>query len=200
MKDLLKTVFGNFNLKQAMIAELEEWCMFLFSSIPGFIGFILRHVVYKLFFAKVDSMPCIRPGVRFSHMSSIKLGRGVCINSNTYVYGRGGVEFGDYALIGPNCTISSGDHNLDPSLPISHQRPKSQRIVLGRDCWIGANVVIVGGVTIGEGVVVGGGAVVTGDLEPFGIYVGVPARKLRQRDAAVPARTTTGEHSLPPRG
>ena len=53
--------------------------------------------------------------------------------------------------------------------------------MIGNDVWIGNNVSIVEGVTIGDGAAVASGAVVTGDIEPYAIYGGVPARKIRDR-------------------
>jgi len=52
---------------------------------------------------------------------------------------------------------------------------------VGNDVWIGDNASIMAGVTLGHGCVVGTGAVVTKDTEPYGIYVGVPARLVRYR-------------------
>ncbi len=60
------------------------------------------------------------------------------------------------------------------------------QIIIGSDVWIGQGVKILEGVTIGDGAVVGAGALVSKDLEPYGIYAGVPAKKLRERfDKAV---------------
>ncbi len=53
--------------------------------------------------------------------------------------------------------------------------------VIGNDVWIGARVTIRDGVRIGDGAIVGAGAVVVKDLEPYGVYVGVPATLLRYR-------------------
>jgi acetyltransferase-like isoleucine patch superfamily enzyme len=52
---------------------------------------------------------------------------------------------------------------------------------IGNDVWIGANVILVDGVTVGDGAIVGANSVVTHDLDPYGIYVGSPARLLRKR-------------------
>jgi maltose O-acetyltransferase len=54
---------------------------------------------------------------------------------------------------------------------------------IGRDVWIGANAVVLGGVTIGDGAVVAAGSVVTKDVEPGAIVVGNPARLVRRREA-----------------
>lgn len=52
---------------------------------------------------------------------------------------------------------------------------------IGSDVWIGTKAVIRDGVTVGHGCVIGAGAVVTKDTEPYGIYVGVPAKLTRFR-------------------
>ena len=46
---------------------------------------------------------------------------------------------------------------------------------------VGTNAVILPGVTVGEGAIVGAGAVVTGDVAPYAVVAGVPARELRRR-------------------
>ena len=50
------------------------------------------------------------------------------------------------------------------------------------DAYIGANCTIMPGVTIGEGAVVGANALVNKDLDPWGIYVGVPCKKIGERE------------------
>jgi carbonic anhydrase/acetyltransferase-like protein (isoleucine patch superfamily) len=59
---------------------------------------------------------------------------------------------------------------------------------VGHDVWIGDRVTILAGIRIGTGAVIGAGAVVTKDLEPYGIYAGVPARRIGQRCSDEEAR------------
>ncbi len=58
---------------------------------------------------------------------------------------------------------------------------RDERVVIGHDVWIGTRAIILGGVTIGHGAVIAAGAVVTGNVEPYAIVAGVPARHLRYR-------------------
>jgi acetyltransferase-like isoleucine patch superfamily enzyme len=60
--------------------------------------------------------------------------------------------------------------------------PSDQKYIsIGNDVWIAMNVMIMNGCRIGNGVIVAAGAIVTKDLDPYGIYAGVPARRIAQR-------------------
>lgn len=54
-------------------------------------------------------------------------------------------------------------------------------IVVGSDVWIGYEAVILAGVTIGDGAIIAARAVVTGDVPPYTIVGGVPAKPIRRR-------------------
>lgn len=54
-------------------------------------------------------------------------------------------------------------------------------IKIGDDVWLGAGAKVLDGVTIADGTIVGMGALVTKDTEPYGVYVGIPARKIKSR-------------------
>jgi len=65
---------------------------------------------------------------------------------------------------------------------ITNQGMVTKGLIIGRDCWIGAHVVIMPGLTIGDGAIVGAGAVVTHDIPPYEIWAGVPAKKIGERE------------------
>ena len=52
---------------------------------------------------------------------------------------------------------------------------------IGNDVWVGYGSTILSGVTIGDGSIIAAGSVVTKDVEPYCIYGGVPAKKIRNR-------------------
>lgn len=52
-------------------------------------------------------------------------------------------------------------------------------IRIGRDCWVGGNVTIMGGVEIGDGCTIGAGSTVTRDIPAYSVVAGTPARVLK---------------------
>lgn len=109
-----------------------------------------------------------------------KIGKNTSINRNCVL--RGFYNIGDNCAIGPNCSIVGFNHgfsNLD--VLIKSQKTIVKGIVIGNNCWIGANVVVLDGVTIGEGCVIGAGSVVTKDISSNSIAVGNPCRVIKKR-------------------
>ena len=58
---------------------------------------------------------------------------------------------------------------------------RSDRVIVGNDCWIGHAAILLPGVTVGDGAVIAAGAVVSRDVPPYTIVGGVPARAIRKR-------------------
>lgn len=114
----------------------------------------------------------------------VRLGNRVEINNFSIVNGTGGVDIGDDTLIGPGVRIISYQHQYASDTAIRLQPTIAIPIHIGRDCWLGANCVILAGVSIGDGAVVAAGAVVTKDVPPLTIVAGVPAVIKKSRGAA----------------
>jgi virginiamycin A acetyltransferase len=53
--------------------------------------------------------------------------------------------------------------------------------VVGPDCWIGHGAILLPGARLGAGVIVGAGAVVAGEVPPYAVVAGNPARIVRRR-------------------
>lgn len=115
---------------------------------------------------------------------SIRLADRVWLGPYVVIYGHGGVEIGEWTMVSMHASIVSSNH----SIPGMDRCMRWEKDVLfptkiGRDVWIGANAVILGGVTIGDGAVIAAGAVVTKDVESGAIVAGNPVRLLRRREA-----------------
>jgi acetyltransferase-like isoleucine patch superfamily enzyme len=114
----------------------------------------------------------------------IVVGQKSSFNPYCMVYGHGGLHIGNGVRIATQTVIIPANHGFDdPSTPISEQPLSKRGIVIGDDVWIGAGVRVLDGVTIADGCVIAAGAVVARSTNPGGVYVGVPARLLRQRGA-----------------
>jgi len=88
--------------------------------------------------------------------------------------------------------IGRYDHNFTvPGVPIRLARSirdkeynwkgLNERIVIFDDVWVGYGSIILSGVKIGQGSIIAAGSVVTKDVEPYSIYAGNPARKIKER-------------------
>jgi serine acetyltransferase len=123
-----------------------------------------------------------RGGVLWAFDGSIVTRPNVYLGPYVTIYGHGGVEIGEETLVSMKATILSSNHIIPEQGKIIREQPDELlRTKLGRDVWIGANAVILGGVTVGDGAVVAAGAVVTKDVESGGVVAGVPARLMRKR-------------------
>lgn len=95
----------------------------------------------------------------------------------------GPVKIGANVNMAQNIVLSGLNHGYkDISLPPREQACTTNEIVIGDDCWIGANVVVTSGVQIGNHCVVAAGSVVTKDVPPFSVVVGNPGRVIKQYD------------------
>ena len=88
------------------------------------------------------------------------------------------IRIGHHTLIGPNCSLYTVNHALDPE-----ERAQGfcmdAPIHIGSRVWLGGDVVVMAGVHIGDGSVIGAGSVVTKDIPAGVIAVGNPCRVLR---------------------
>nr|WP_286239885.1 DapH/DapD/GlmU-related protein [Neptuniibacter halophilus] len=93
------------------------------------------------------------------------------------------VSVGRYVMFGPEVFITGSDHRYDvPGTPmIFSGRPVLDSTTIASDVWIGARTTIMAGISIGEGAIIAANSVVTHDVEPYCIYAGVPARKIKDR-------------------
>ncbi|KAF2150710.1 trimeric LpxA-like protein [Myriangium duriaei CBS 260.36] len=109
-----------------------------------------------------DNDPVVIPPFRVDNGINVKVGERTFINYNCTIVDTCLVDIGARILFGPNVSIYSGTHPLDPELRDGMRGPEMGKpIKIDDDCWIGGNAIILAGVTIGKGCTVGAGSVVT---------------------------------------
>jgi len=137
----------------------------------------VRTLFSDLIGKKVDDSLLLIPPFYTTGGVDISVGHNVFINQNCTFYDLGGLNIADDVMIGPNVSLITSGHPIDPS-----QRRNgviAKPIVIERNVWIAAGATIIGGVTVGENSVIAAGSVVTKDVPPNVLVGGNPARVIR---------------------
>ena len=101
-------------------------------------------------------------------------GKGTFVNHGCYFMDGGRIHIGENVFIGPFCGFYTASHPLNYA-ERNTGLEKALPIVVGDNCWFGANVSVLQGVTIGAGCVIAAGSVVTEDIPENCLVAGVPA-------------------------
>lgn len=119
----------------------------------------------------------VAPGCWFGG-TDVVIGSGTYLQYRCFVDNAGPVRIGRLCSIGMETMLLTGPHEIGDA---QRRRglDRNAPVTIGDGCWFGARVTVTPGVTVGQGCVVGSGAVVVEDCEPDGLYVGSPARRVR---------------------
>lgn len=139
-----------------------------------------RTAMLKEMFAEIGENCYIEPPFHSNFGGKhVHFGKNVYANFNLTCVDDTHIYVGDYTMIGPNVTLATAGHPILPEL-----REKGYQfnmpVHIGKNCWLGAGVVVLPGVTIGDNTVVGAGSIVTKDLPPNVVAVGNPCKGLRE--------------------
>ena len=137
----------------------------------------IRALFSQLIGQKVDDSFLLIPPFYTAGGNEIRVGQNVFVNQNCTFYDLGGLDIADDVMIGPNVSIITTGHPVDPAQ--RHAATIGKPIVIERNVWIATGATIVGGVTVGENSVVAAGSVVTRDVPPNTLVGGNPARVIR---------------------
>ena len=139
-----------------------------------------RASLLKEMFAEIGEGCYIEPPLHSNFGGRhVHFGKNVYANFNLTLVDDTHIYVGDHTMIGPNVTIASAGHPILPEL-----REKDYQfnmpVHIGRNCWIGAGVIIVPGINIGDNTVIGAGSIVTKDIPANSVAVGNPCRVIRE--------------------
>lgn len=153
--------------------------------------FFSKISVFSLIFdSKIHKESVVSMGCR---VYSSRIDRYTFIGKNTFL---NQTLIGSFTSISNNCYIGSFSHPIDwvSTSPLFHNGKNifgknfanhmfvpSMDTIIGNDVWIGEGCKIKSGVKIGDGAIIGMGSVVTKNIEPYSIYAGCPAKKIRCR-------------------
>ena len=139
-----------------------------------------REALLKEMFAEIGTGCYIEPPFHANHAGAhVHFGNNIYANFNLTMVDDTHIYVGDCTMFGPNVTVATPGHPILPEL-----REKAYQfnmpVHIGRNCWLGAGVIVLPGVTIGDNTVVGAGSIVTKDLPANVVAVGNPCHVLRE--------------------
>ena len=139
-----------------------------------------RQELLKKLFAEVGEN-CYIESPYFANWGGhhVHLGSGIYANAGLKLVDDTHIYIGDCTMLGPNVVIATAGHPIDPTLR-SKGLQYNLPVRIGRNCWLGAGVIVMPGVTIGDNSVIGAGSVVTKDVPSNVIAVGNPCKVLRE--------------------
>jgi dTDP-4-amino-4,6-dideoxy-D-glucose acyltransferase len=122
----------------------------------------------------------------------VKIGKYSDVQPHVVVWGGGTLDVGDRVSIGPGSVLLTAVYSHEPGMRMvdglgeGTSKALYGLLTIGNDVYIGANCTIMPNIVIGEGAVLGAGSFVNKNCEPYGIYVGSPAKKIATRPPLAP--------------
>jgi acetyltransferase-like isoleucine patch superfamily enzyme len=116
--------------------------------------------------------------------SRLKIDPTAIVNNALFNVSSGDITVGPYAFFGHDVSVLTGTHDIDK---FDRERqtaiPRTGRdVVIHRGAWLASGVLVLGPCEIGAHAVVGAGSLVLGDVPPYAIVVGRPAKLVRMQE------------------
>ena len=117
----------------------------------------------------------------------LKIGNHIHIGGNSFLICSGGIELKDFVNVSQNVKIYSGSDDFsgkyltNPTIPEEFLNVTKKKVIIGRHVILGSSTIVLPGVNIGEGSSVGALSLVTKSLNDWGIYAGIPCKRIKKR-------------------
>jgi acetyltransferase-like isoleucine patch superfamily enzyme len=126
----------------------------------------------------------------------IAIGSFVHISAYTALYGKMGIELGDFSGLSPRVTVFSatddfsGNFLIGPTVPEIYTNVYGGKVYIGKYVQVGAGSIVMPKVIIGEGTAIGAMSLVKNDIEEWIIAAGIPAIKIKERNRKLIIKAT----------
>ena len=104
----------------------------------------------------------------------LKIGNNVKINEGVIINCRANILIENNCHLSPHCQLQTGYLEFDNK--VKKKIHKSKGILLGKNCWIASNAIVLAGVKMAENSILAAGGVLNSDTKPGEMWAGVPAR------------------------
>ncbi len=161
---------------------ISEPIMTVVRGMPGGWGMALRYILYNELLSAYGKGSTVSRGVIINFPKKVKLGDYTSLNDECFLDGRGGIDIGSWVRTGARTMFLTSSHRFSgKDALIKHQGLEVDGIKVCDDVFIGAGSIILPGVKVGKGSVIGAGSVVTGDVAPYTVVCGNPAKPIKKR-------------------
>ena len=137
----------------------------------------LRKLLLTMFGAKIGKGVVIKPGVNIKYPWYLEIGDHCWLGEHVWIDNLAKVTIEDHVCISQGAMLLCGNHNYKKTtfdLMVNE-------IILEEGVWIGAKAVVCSGVKCKTHAILSVGSIANVDLEPYTIYQGNPAKKIRKR-------------------
>lgn len=178
------TLLPSFSLRNRIYRALWNVAYVLFYRLSPRPFHAWRTMLLRLFGAKLGSTCHFYPKAKIWAPWNLICEDRVSVADDAELYNPSPLFMGSHCIVSQGAYICGATHEYDDlSFRLVHFPMR-----LGAYSWICARAAVNPGVNVGNGAILALGAVATRDLEPFGIYAGIPARKVKERPRnSVPA-------------
>ena len=137
----------------------------------------LKVIFLRLFGARIGKGVVVKPSVNVKYPWKLEIGDHSWIGENTWLDSLAPIIIGSNACISQGVYFCTGSHDAtDPAFGLI-----VKQIVIEDGVWVGARATILPGVTVKSHSILAAGSVIAKDTEPYGIYVGNPAVRVKER-------------------
>ncbi len=179
------------------------WLWYSFDRTPlggqnVWLGVLLRRLLAPHIFRQVGENFKAFQHVEFSFGYNMEVGDDVVVHRHVLLDDRGGIRLGNHVSISDYANVYSHTHSI-----VDQREVSNVQTVLEDGVRITYHATVLAGVHVREQGMVGAMAVATGDVRPYHVYVGIPAKSVRikpnapSQDLVSPtAASRTGEHRI----
>ena len=174
-----------FSLVKFSLMKIFNWNTFLFSPVERFSPNVVTEFNRG---SKVTLGKRVRVHsgckIKVRGGANLHIGSNAKINYNCIIICHNKIDIGDGTEFGPSVYLYDHDHDYRVGFSADSNKEVfvSEPIVIGKNCWIGANTVILRGTQIGDNCVVGAGCVVKGKYGAGSIIIQKRKEEVRRRE------------------
>lgn len=134
----------------------------------------------RMFGAEIGKGVVLKPGIAIKYPWNLRVGDYTWIGENSWLDSLAPITLKSHVCISQGAYLCTGNHDWKDTAFGLMVKP----IVIEDGAWIGARAMVMPGVTVASHSVITAGSVISRDTEPYGIYSGNPAQRVKERTVA----------------